>query len=209
MIDDNEEIVFDHDDWTVDQGCPLFTSQPLAGDTVMAEQATQTTTERITIENIDLKTAKKADLEGVVREEQERRNSLAGWTIHEHLMVFGSLGLAGCLLAVSIHHLAGGLHERTGIHWWESWCLAIFFDMACVLSKLYLADVVRRLRTHWFIASTATGMIATVFGFSVYLNCIAFGTTGLGQALGWTVPSMVLALSVLGFWKLGEKMGHE
>jgi len=179
----------------------------------MAETPTTETrtkkTERVTIMEIDPKRAKRDQLAEAIQYEQERRKGLRGWTIHDHCMVWGALGLAGCLLAVSIHHLAAGLEDRTNIAMWEAWCLAIFFDMACVLSKLYLADTIRRLRDQWFIAATTTGMIVTVFGFSVYLNCLAFGDTTLGTTLGWTVPSMVISLSILGFWKLGTKLGHE
>lgn len=166
-------------------------------------------TERVTIMNIDPRKAKRDQLQLAVEHEQQRRQGMKGWTVHDHCMIWGALGLAGCLLAVSIHHLAAGLNERTNIAMWEAWCLAIFFDMACVLSKLYLADTIRRLKDQWFIALTATGMITTVFGFSVYLNRIAFGDTELGITLGWTVPAMVISLSVLGFWKLGTKLGNE
>lgn len=86
---------------------------------------------------------------------------------HPALAVFAFL-LMGCVLSVSLSHLAWAIEDITKSHRQASWALAISFDLALVLGEL----------CHVFADASCSGVISAMMSavclLSMFLNCWAF-----------------------------------
>ncbi len=80
-----------------------------------------------------------------------------------------ALALMGCVLAVSLSHLAWAVEDITHSPGWASWLLAITFDLALVHGEL-----VHVYADQAGVGGMVTGIMVIVCGFSMGLNCWAF-----------------------------------
>ena len=80
-----------------------------------------------------------------------------------------ALGLMGCVLVVSLSHLAWAIQDITRSPRWASWLLAISFDLLLVLGELCRVGA-----EDAGVGLAVTVMMAAVAGLSMFLNCWAF-----------------------------------
>lgn len=80
-----------------------------------------------------------------------------------------AFGLMGCVLAVSLSHLAWGVQDITKSATWASWLLAIAFDLCLVLGELVHVNAEEA-----GIGMVVTAIMVCVCGLSMFLNCWAF-----------------------------------
>ncbi|HZR55212.1 MAG TPA: hypothetical protein VFB06_37710 [Streptosporangiaceae bacterium] len=87
-----------------------------------------------------------------------------------HYVLAGSAaGLTGCVLAVSLSHLAWAVRDITSSPRWASWALAVAFDLA-----LILGESVHVYATDADLGGLVTAVMVAVCGLSMVLNCWAF-----------------------------------
>jgi hypothetical protein len=80
-----------------------------------------------------------------------------------------AFGLMGCVLAVSLSHLAWAIQDITRSPRWASWSLAVAFDLALVLAEL--CDVSAESAG---LGAVTTCLMIAVCALSMGLNCWAF-----------------------------------
>lgn len=89
-------------------------------------------------------------------------------TGHSALAGF-ALSLMGCVLVVSLSHLAWAIEDITRSPRWASWLLAISFDLMLVLGELVHVNA-----DDAGVGMAITVMMTAVAGMSMFLNCWAF-----------------------------------
>jgi hypothetical protein len=75
----------------------------------------------------------------------------------------------GCVLAVSLSHLAWAIRDITKSPPWAAWLLAVGFDLVLVLSELCAVSA-----EDAGVRVVTTLMMVGVAGLSMFLNCWAF-----------------------------------
>jgi hypothetical protein len=80
-----------------------------------------------------------------------------------------SLGLMGCVLAVSLSHLAEAVRDITRSPRWASWLLAVAFDLCLVLGELTHVSA-----SEAGLGAVVTALMCAVCLLSMFLNCWAF-----------------------------------
>ncbi|MDY3554222.1 hypothetical protein R5W24_003341 [Gemmata sp. JC717] len=87
---------------------------------------------------------------------------------HNALAVL-AFGLMGCVLTVSLSHLAWAVGDITKSPRWASWLLAITFDMVLVLAELCHVSAEAA-----GVGTVVATMMVAVAMLSMFLNCWAF-----------------------------------
>lgn len=77
--------------------------------------------------------------------------------------------LMGCVLAVSLSHLAWAVEDITRSPRWASWLLAVAFDLVLVLAEMCHVGA-----SEAGVGTVTTVMMVAVAGLSMFLNCWAF-----------------------------------
>lgn len=97
--------------------------------------------------------------------------SHAGGTLvgHHRALAGMSFGLMGCVLVVSLSHLAWAIGDITRSPWWASWLLAVAFDLCLVFGELTNVSA-----TAAGLGVVVTAIMVAVAGLSMFLNCWAF-----------------------------------
>lgn len=86
-----------------------------------------------------------------------------------HVLSGLSFLMMGCVLCVSLAHLAWAIGDITRSPIWASWLLAIAFDCCLVLGELCHVQAAEA-----GIDTVCTTMMVAVCGLSMFLNCWAF-----------------------------------
>ena len=86
-----------------------------------------------------------------------------------HVLSGLSFLIMGCVLCVSLAHLAWAIGDITRSPIWASWLLAIAFDCCLVLGELCHVQAAEA-----GIDTVCTTMMVAVCGLSMFLNCWAF-----------------------------------
>jgi hypothetical protein len=89
---------------------------------------------------------------------------------NDHTTLAGfAFALMGCVLAVSLSHLAWAIQDITRSPRWASWLLAVTFDLMLVLAELCHVSA-----EDVGVGTVVTLMMVVVAALSMFLNCWAF-----------------------------------
>lgn len=95
-------------------------------------------------------------------------SSVGGSLCEAGMPMLGAATLTLCcgVLAVSLSHLAKAFRDITHSRPWQSWAMAVVVDCSLIVCELA--------RVNGYASWTATGIMAGVTLFSMWLNCWAF-----------------------------------